>query len=185
MRRYFFSWCLVSCSLLLGNCNSPDATGEDVPAASEELAMEDTVGSASAPVVEEQDTTLQPVQEVTLHAIGNTLEEMGYKEDTLEVKAGALVKLTFVNEGVDMPMMHNVVFTAPDKYKQVAVAAAEVGAPGNYVPESPAVIAASPMALPGQTVELEFVAPTEPGNYDYVCTFPDHWHRMNGTLLVK
>lgn len=151
---------------------------------SEEVTPEDTA-NGSAPLVEAQDTTLQPVQEITLHAVGNTLDEIAYKEDTLEVQAQALVNLTFINEGVDMPMMHNVVFTAPGMYRQVALAAAEVGASGNYVPDSPAVIAASPMTLPGQTVELEFIAPTKPGAYQYVCTYPDHWHRMNGVLLVK
>ncbi|WP_162053096.1 plastocyanin/azurin family copper-binding protein [Pontibacter pamirensis] len=184
MKRYFLNGSLVCCCFLLWNCNPVDSTSEDA-ASSEELTAEGAVDSAIAYVVEEQDTTLQPVQEITLHAIGNTLEEIAYKEDTLEVKAEVLVNLTFINEGVDMPMMHNVVFTAPGMYKQVAMAAAEVGASGNYVPESPAVIAASPMALPGQTVMLEFISPSIPGAYQYVCTYPDHWHRMHGVLLVK
>lgn len=185
MKRLFFNGCLLCCSLLLWNCNPSDSTSEDAPVTSEELKAESTVDSSSAYEGEEQDTTLQPIQEITLHAIGNTLEEVAYKEDTLEVKAEVLVNLTFINEGIDMPMVHNVVITAPDKYKQVAMAAAEVGASGNYVPESPAVIAASPMALPGQTVTLEFIAPSKPGAYHYVCTYPDHWHRMSGILLVK
>lgn len=183
MRSYLVKSCLLGCSLFLWNCNPSESTDEEAAAVSEEIVTDDT--AANAPLVEEQDTTLQPVQEVTLHAIGNTLDEIAYKEDTLEVKAGVLVKLDLVNEGVDMPMMHNVVVTAPDKYQQVALAAAEVGASGNYVPKSPAVIAASPMALPGQTVELEFISPTKPGAYNFVCTYPDHWHRMHGVLLVK
>lgn len=136
-------------------------------------------------MVEEQDSTLQVVEELTLRATGNTLDEIAYHEDTLEVKAGAHVKLTFINEGVDMPMVHNVVFTAPNAYKRVAVAGSKIGASGNYVPDGPSVIAASPMALPGQTVELEFMAPTKPAAYGYVCTYPDHWQRMHGVLLVK
>ncbi|RDV14023.1 azurin [Pontibacter diazotrophicus] len=185
MKRYVLNGSLLFCCLFLWNCNPADSRSEEIPVASEELMAEGEADSAGAYVVEEQDTTLQPVQEITLHAIGNTLEEIAYKEDTLEVEAEVLVNLTFINEGVDMPMMHNVVFTAPDKYKQVAMAAAEVGASGNYVPETPAVIAASPMALPGQTVELEFISPSKPGAYNYVCTYPDHWHRMHGVLLVK
>lgn len=182
MRRYFVKCSLFACSLLLWNCSPAESTDEEGAAVSDEI-LTDT--AANAPLVVEQDTTLQPVQELTLHAIGNTLDEIAYKEDTLEVKPGVLVKLDLINEGVDMPMMHNVVFTTPDKYKLVALAAAEVGAPGNYVPKSPAVIAASPMALPGQTVELEFTSPTIPGAYNFVCTYPDHWHRMHGVLLVK
>ncbi|MFD2999180.1 plastocyanin/azurin family copper-binding protein [Pontibacter toksunensis] len=184
MKRYFLRGCLFSCYLLLWNC-SPSETADEEAVATEVIAQDTTDDSISAPVVEVPDNTLQPVQEITLHAIGNTQEDMAYKEDTLEVTAQSLVNLTFINEGVDMPMMHNVVFTTPDKYKQVAMAAAEVGASGNYVPKSPAVIAASPMALPGQTVELEFTAPAKPGYYDFVCTYPDHWRKMHGTLLVK
>ncbi|WP_092098058.1 plastocyanin/azurin family copper-binding protein [Pontibacter chinhatensis] len=147
--------------------------------------LKDTATASSAPLVEEKDTTKQEVQELELHALGNTLEEIKYGQDTLRVKTGALVKLKFVNEGIDMPMVHNVVFTAPGKYKQVALAGASIGASGNYVPESEAVIAASPIALPGQTVELEFTAPTTPGMYDFVCTYPGHWSKMHGVLEVK
>ncbi len=167
--------------LLLGNC-SPSETEGETEAANTSM---DTATAASAPLVEEKDTTRQEVQELELHALGNTLEEIRYSTDTLMAEAGALVKLTFVNEGVDMPMVHNVVFTAPGKYKQVALAGARVGASGNYIPESEAVIAGSPMALPGQTVEMEFTVPTEPGLYDFVCTYPGHWKKMNGVLVVN
>jgi azurin len=145
----------------------------------------DTAIAASAPVIENNDTTLQQIQELKLNAKGNTIDDIAFKQDTLEAKAGSLIKLTLVNEGIDMPMVHNVVITKPDKYKLVALAGAKIGAPGNYVPESAAVIAASPLALPGQTVELEFTAPIEPGSYNFVCTYPGHWKKMNGVFIVK
>lgn len=167
--------------LLLWSCNPPEVEGD--PEATE--TSKDTATAASAPILEEQDTTLQDIQHLELHALGNNIEEIRYSKDTLETKAGSLVKLKFINEGVDMPMVHNVVFTAPGKYKQVALAGARVGASGNYIPQSEAVIAASPMALPGQTVEMEFTAPTKPGLYDFVCTYPGYWKRMNGVLVVK
>jgi azurin len=184
MKKLIYNLCLLGTCTLLWHCSQPDPHEADTLAASEETTQEDTAG-ASAPVVEEQDTTQQQVEELTLRALGNTLDEIAYSEDTLEVKAGALVKLTFINEGMDMPMVHNVVFTAPDKYKQVALAGAKIGSPGNYIPEGPSVIAATPIALPGQTVQLEFTAPTEPGEYDFVCTYPEHFQKMHGTLLVK
>ena len=186
MKRKIYEMCLLSGCLLLWSCNQPD--GEDSAGASSipEEALIDTATASSAPVVEEmQDTTLQQVEEVVLRATGNTLEEIAYDQDTLEVGAGAHVKLTFINEGVDMPMVHNVVFTAPDTYKRVAIAGAKIGASGNYVPTDSAVIAASPMVLPGQTVEMEFTAPAAPGVYHFVCTYPEHWQRMHGVLLVK
>lgn len=148
--------------------------------------MDDSSTASSAPVTEErQDTTVQEVEELTLRATGNTLEEIAFNVDTLEVEAGSHVKLTFINEGIDMPMVHNVVFTAPDKYKLVAIAGEKLGGSGDYVPDIPAVLAASPLVLPGQTIKMEFTAPTKPAAYHYVCTYPDHWQRMHGVLLVK
>lgn len=172
--------CISTCLLLTGcfeKQGSNTEAGEAIDA--------DTATASSAPVAEVADTTLQPVQELKLTAVGNTLDDIAYKEDTLVATTGALVKLTLINEGIDMPMVHNVVFTKPDMYKQVALAGAKVGAPGNYVPRSPVVIAASTMALPGQTVELEFTAPTEPGSYDFVCTYPGHWQKMHGVFMVN
>ncbi|GAB3814604.1 plastocyanin/azurin family copper-binding protein [Pontibacter rugosus] len=165
--------------LMLCSCNQPEADGNLAKVAG---TLSDTATASSAPL---NDTTLLPIAEVTLRALGNTLEEIKYDQDTLEVKAGAHVKLTFVNEGTDMPMVHNVVFTTPGNVEPVALAAAEVGASGNYVPASSAVLAASPMALPGQTVEMEFTSPTKKGNYGFVCTYPEHWNKMHGVLVVK
>lgn len=179
MKRLMLS--ILPLMLILWSCNPPESEGEsDISS-----ILEDSATATSAPVVEESDSTKQDVQVLEIHALGNTLDEIRYSKDTLEVKPGSLVKLKFVNEGVDMPMVHNVVFTAPGKYKQVALAGASIGASGNYVPQSKAVIAASPIALPGQTVEMEFTAPKKPGLYDYVCTYPGHWQKMNGVLVVK
>ena len=38
---------------------------------------------------------------------------------------------------------------------------------------------------PGETVTVQFKAPTEAGQYPHVCTFPGHWRIMNGVLNVK
>ena len=35
-----------------------------------------------------------------------------------------------------------------------------------------------------QQARLTFTAPTEPGEYPYVCTFPRHWMRMYGVMVV-
>src|SRR4029079_9354718 len=37
---------------------------------------------------------------------------------------------------------------------------------------------------PGQKTKLAFTAPTVPGDYPYLCTYPGHWRRMVGTLAV-
>ena len=35
-----------------------------------------------------------------------------------------------------------------------------------------------------ETERLSFTAPKEPGEYPFVCTFPGHWVRMYGVMLV-
>jgi uncharacterized protein len=37
---------------------------------------------------------------------------------------------------------------------------------------------------PGERFDLLFRAPTTPGRYPYVCTFPGHWRIMQGVLIV-
>lgn len=40
------------------------------------------------------------------------------------------------------------------------------------------------MVEPGQKETLKLTAPTQPGNYDYLCTYPEHWKVMFGQLVV-
>ena len=54
-----------------------------------------------------------------------------------------------------------------------------------YVPQSPLILFASPLVDPGQTVTVQFRAPTQAGDYPFVCTFPGHWRLMNGLLTVR
>jgi len=36
----------------------------------------------------------------------------------------------------------------------------------------------------GQKETLEFTAPSKPGDYEFICTFPGHWAVMNGIMKV-
>ena len=48
------------------------------------------------------------------------------------------------------------------------------------------VIAATPLAGPGETVEVTFKVPDRPGTYEFICTFPGHYALgMKGTLTVR
>lgn len=162
---------------ILASCNS----GE--PEETDTILEQTLTDSAKVQIAEEPDTTLQPVVELTLRALGNTEEEIKFDQDTLEVPAGALVNFTLINEGTELTMIHNFVLTTQNKYREVAVAGAKVSSPKNYVPASKHVITATPLALPGQTVQHEFEAPPA-GVYSFVCTYPDHWAKMHGTFIV-
>lgn len=86
-------------------------------------------------------------------------------------------------------MPHNIAILAPGSLEEVGSAAekmpAEPDAEGRlYVPASPKVLHATKLAAPGQSIQLAFDAPAEPGDYPYVCTFPGHWRRMTGIMTV-
>ncbi|MBT16596.1 MAG: hypothetical protein CMO59_11530, partial [Verrucomicrobiales bacterium] len=53
------------------------------------------------------------------------------------------------------------------------------------VPESEDIIASTKLVNPGGVDKIEFVAPSEPGDYPYICTFPGHWRLMQGIIKVK
>jgi azurin len=47
-------------------------------------------------------------------------------------------------------------------------------------------VAYTPLAGNGETVEVVFNAPSKAGSYNYICTFPGHYALgMKGTLIVK
>ncbi|MEP3481116.1 MAG: plastocyanin/azurin family copper-binding protein [Fuerstiella sp.] len=123
------------------------------------------------------------VRVVKLHTVE---EEMRYDQPFFAVEAGRSVQLVMVNDDL---MPHNLVITKPGQLQSVAIAGAALGtAPGLdgklYVPKSDDVLFATEMVNAGITSVLTFNAPTEPGEYPYVCTFPRHWVRMYGVMLV-
>ncbi|MEM1067274.1 MAG: c-type cytochrome [Planctomycetota bacterium] len=113
-------------------------------------------------------------------------EEMRYDIPYFAVEAGKTVQIVLENEDL---MPHNLVLTTPGSLKEVALLGLQVG-PNNgwkglqYVPESDKVLHATNMIGPDKQERLTFDAPTEPGEYPYVCTFPQHWYRMYGVMVV-
>jgi putative heme-binding domain-containing protein len=53
-----------------------------------------------------------------------------------------------------------------------------------FVPASDKILLASKLLGPGETQSLVLDVPSEPGMYPYVCTYPGHWRRMFGVLVV-
>lgn len=117
---------------------------------------------------------------VTISSVGN---EMKFDITQFEVKAGETVKLVLNNKATASVMKHNVVILT-DKESINRVGLAAINAP-NYLPEDPAIFIATTLVEPGQKTELTFTAPTEPGRYPYICTFPGHYALMQGVMIVK
>ena len=113
-------------------------------------------------------------------------EEMRYDVPYFAVEAGRPVQILLENHDL---MPHNLVITQPGKLKEIATLGLQVGPKGGwkdlpYVPESDAVLEATEMVQPNKNDRITFDAPTVPGEYPYVCTFPQHWYRMYGVMVV-
>jgi hypothetical protein len=53
-----------------------------------------------------------------------------------------------------------------------------------FVPKNKKILAASKLVEPGEKETLKLTAPEKPGDYEYVCTYPEHWKIMFGQLVV-
>jgi azurin len=93
-----------------------------------------------------------------------------------------------VLDNVDF-MQHNLVIVKPGQKEKVGEAADKLatdpeGAELQYVPRMEEVLFATALVDPEQTVTLKFTAPTEAGEYPFICTFPGHWRLMQGVMKV-
>ena len=115
-----------------------------------------------------------------------------YSIDRFSVSPGQMVRLTLNHVG-SLPaqaMGHNVVILqAGDNAMEFG---ADVGMSGgsaanDFVPETlrDRVVAFTSMIGGGQSATVEFQAPTEPGEYPFLCSFPGHFAQMNGVMVVE
>lgn len=118
--------------------------------------------------------------EIEITPQGNAME---YAVKSFEVKAGQEVKITMNNTATMPAMKHNVVILNDStKIQEVGLAALSAE---NYLPDHSAIIIATPMADAGQVTSVTFTAPTQAGEYTYICTFPGHYNLMQGKMIVN
>jgi glucose/arabinose dehydrogenase/plastocyanin len=113
--------------------------------------------------------------------------QMQFAPTELRVKAGQPVRLIFENPDL---MPHNLVIVAPGADEEVGLLADKMageptGLAKHFVPDSPKVLHATPQLDPNGRAELTFNAPSQPGRYPYLCTFPGHWRIMRGVMIVE
>lgn len=123
---------------------------------------------------------------VDVFVVKTVREQMRYDTTRLVVQAGKPFEIIFENN--DM-MAHNLVVVQPGTRPEVGKQAEEMSPRPDrqgraYIPDNPAIIAATKLLEPGQREVLKLTAPKKPGIYEYVCTYPEHWLVMYGQLLV-
>jgi len=120
-------------------------------------------------------------------------DQMKFSVTTINAKPGEAlhVRLKAVSTLPKAAMAHNfVLFKSSVTQKQIAdFATAGMGKGAvTFIPDDmkALVIASTTMAGGGQTVDVSFTAPKEPGSYPYICSFTGHYLvGMKGTLIVK
>ncbi|MEO8620058.1 MAG: plastocyanin/azurin family copper-binding protein [bacterium] len=101
-----------------------------------------------------------------------------------DVKAGAHVQLDFANAS---DMLHNLVIVRPGSATRVGEASLKLGLDGtrlDFVPRTNEVLFHTAIVAPQQSETIYFEAPTTPGDYTYICSFPGHAILMQGIMRV-
>ena len=135
-------------------------------------------------VAAQKSGILSDTPALTTIRIGTVPERMMYDVTQLVVKPGKKIKLTFANPDF---MPHNILLVKPGKGDEIGLKAMALGARGfevGFVPESPDILWASKLVDHGKEQVIDFTAPTVPGAYPYICSFPGHHLIMRGVLIV-
>ena len=118
-------------------------------------------------------------------------ERMRFTVEQFAVKVGQPVKIVFSNpDATD----HNLLIVQPGALSDVGMAANQMArdpknANSDFIPatQNKLILQAAPMIGPTRDAKvhvLRFEAPTKPGIYPYLCTFPGHWVVMRGEMIV-
>ncbi|MCB1126701.1 MAG: HEAT repeat domain-containing protein, partial [Verrucomicrobiae bacterium] len=119
---------------------------------------------------------------VDVFVVKTVREQMRYDTTRLVVQAGKPFEIIFENN--DM-MAHNLVVVKPGARPEVGKQAEKMSPRPDrqgrsYIPDDPRILAATKLMEPGERTVLKLTAPDEPGAYEYVCTYPEHWLVMYG-----
>jgi azurin len=117
-------------------------------------------------------------------------DTMKYSVTQIDAKPGEDLKVILTNIGTQpvTVMGHNWVLLKAGTDVAAFDAAALGAKDTNYIPAALAdqMLAHIDLLGPRKSGEADFTAPTTPGDYPFLCTFPAHYQTgMRGTLTVK
>ena len=116
-----------------------------------------------------------------------TIPGLKYDTEKISIKRNSKIAMTLNNND---DMLHNVVITktgvdTPNKVGELALNLGLDGADLNYVPDTDMVLAHSGIVGPESKETIYFTAPSAPGEYWIICTFPGHYFTMRTKLIVE
>ncbi len=117
--------------------------------------------------------------------IRTVVDQMRFDLEEFTVSPGETVKIWFENPDYSP---HNLIIGEPGSAAEIAAAADALGPIGfavGFLPDDDRIIAATELLYYREYQMIEFTAPTEAGDYDFLCTFPNHWQTMRGVMRVR
>jgi len=172
--------------VLIASVRKIPAAERTSPAVLDQLEFADAL--ASILPVEESRQIREELRELGVRVIriGTVFEKMSYDKETIALRAGKPVEFIFENSDL---MPHNLVIAQPGSLEEIGLLAEANSqqpsfAERHFVPQSNKILLSSRLLQPRESQRLSFTAPTKPGVYPYVCTYPGHWRRMYGALYV-
>ena len=117
-------------------------------------------------------------------------DTMKFSVTEIAAKPGEKLSVTLVNLGTTpkFSMGHNWLLLAATVDVQPFLVAAAEAMTADYVPtatQKDRILAATKLLGPKERDTVTFTAPTAPGRYEFVCSFPGHYQvGMRGVLIV-
>ncbi len=124
---------------------------------------------------------------VSVFVIKAVREQMRYDTPRIVVEAGKPFEIILVNDDF---MQHNLAVVKPGTREKVgkladAMTPDKLDDRGRaFMPKTPDILSGTKLLDAGQKATLSFSGLHEEGDYDYVCTFVNHWPVMWGQLIV-
>ncbi len=176
----FLEYTLMQTMATLTSLGKKEMTTTANPAAANTTATALPDLSAAAMRRDLRDKGVQTI------AIGTIPEQMLFDVKWFVVEAGKPVRVILNNSDA---MPHNLIIGQPGSVNTIGTAAATLQPPTDpnakaYVPNIPQVLQATKLVQRGESDTINFTAPASPGEYSFVCSFPGHYVRMYGVMLV-
>lgn len=117
-------------------------------------------------------------------------DDMKFNVETVHATSGERLRVVLRSVGVlpRIAMAHNFVLLAGGTDPIAFINDSIHAVPPDFMPPNMRgqVLAATPLAGPGETVEVTFTVPEKPGRYIYLCAYPGHYASgARGFLIVS
>ena len=181
MKKLFFIPA-VAAMMFLASCGDGNADKTTTEATTTETPAEAPMEAPGSDIPGIADVAVTDHIELT----GD--DQMKFDKTLFKIKAGQDVKLTLKNIG-KLPkeaMAHNVVILQQGTDVQAFGEAAVADKANDHIPASMKtdVIVHTKLLGPGESDTITFKV-TEPGVYEFICSFPGHFGTMRGKIVAE